>query len=203
MKRSYLCALVLAIIAGAASAQEGQTPPAPKINETAIPQGALEGDRNLSLGVAMRWPFLIFDPTDASWNEANVWPGIAFSIGYDQYLVNNLSLGGSVGASFNSSINGRLFFMIPVMGSVGWTFADSLIQVPFKLKAGMVIRQLGTMVHTDLGLEPEAGFYYRVTPTWSLGGDAGVLIIPEFYNDPAQNRTGLSLDLKLGAVYHM
>lgn len=177
--------------------------PQVQIKSGSAPTGIKRGDQNLSLNLTMRWPLASFNPSTFLFSGTHTWPGAEFSLDYGYYIANNVSIGGSIGGSFNLTIAEPVLFTIPALFKVTYAFSDGVWQVPLSLGFGGVWEKLDTLSYFQMAIKPEAGLFYRTNASWSFGGTLGLLLIPELYTNASENRVGNILDVKLSAMYHL
>ncbi|HHU37055.1 MAG TPA: hypothetical protein GXZ47_07485 [Treponema sp.] len=123
-------------------------------------------------------------------------------IGYARFLTSHISLGGSLGFSFNSTLGENMFLALPITFRTTYELVFNRIHVPISISTGGVFQTYRTRNYFGLILKPEVGGYYQYSPDWSFGATLSWDIMPQWYNDSSSNRVGNFLNAMLGLRYH-
>jgi len=163
-----------------------------------------KGSQIISLTTGGGVPLFIL-PADALATEATpLGVGASFSLGYQYFVANRLTIGGSLTGAFNGTVGGRTLFMAPVAFRLGYWWDSGIMEFTTSLDLGAnVMRLSGNGVispFTKLG----GGAFAQVSEAWSIGGQAYWWLIPEihFGAESDLTRYGNFLEISLGAVYH-
>jgi hypothetical protein len=199
--RSAYIAFILAFTALALplAAQDLPTPIA------TTPYVAFEkGDGILSLTLGTKLPLAIYNPEAGALESAtNMYPGFAFAISYVHFLDNNWAFGGDLAGAFIGTLAERRLFIAPLSLRFVRAFnLDPFIIAP-TAGLGIAITSLGEDKHIDPLLKLGSSFYWRATGDISYGLNLLFDIVPQFYTDSAQNRTGFFMDATLSVAYHL
>ena len=200
MKRKLfvtVCALVLCTLP--LCAQKAETDAA-----KAIPESQQKGSQAIALAVGVNVPLFIL-PADAEATQNNTLGiGAAFGLQYQYFVLNHLSLGGSLFGSFATTLAGQSLFVAPISAHAAYWWGDSPIEYTAGLDLGMTVMRLSG----DGMLTPFAkvggGAYYKLDKSWSLGGLASMWFIPEIHIGEYSELTryGGFFDVSVSAVYH-
>ncbi|OHD82193.1 MAG: hypothetical protein A3J97_12765 [Spirochaetes bacterium RIFOXYC1_FULL_54_7] len=199
--RSAYIVFILALVALALplAAQDIPTPIA------SSPYVAFEkGDGILSLTLGTKLALAIYDPEAGSFvSDTNMYPGFAFALSYVHFLNDNWAFGGDLAGAFIGTLAERRLFMAPL----SFRFVRAFNLDPFIIAPtaglGMAILSLGEDKHIDPLFKFGSSFYWRATGDISYGLNLLFDIVPQFYDDSAQNRTGFFMDATLSVAYHL
>lgn len=199
MKRKIISLILLTCAFAGMSAQT-----APETNQ---PSSVMDyepirkGDQviRISLGTGLS----LFNITpDGVESETNLNAGGSGNIGFSRFVTNRISMGGEIAFAFNTTIGGNLYFYLPITYNVGYEFVFNRIHVPVSLAIGGVFQTYSTTNYFGPIVRPELGAYWQYSPSWSFGAQAGWNVIPQWYTDSANNRTGNILGLSAAFRYH-
>lgn len=163
-----------------------------------------KGSQIISLTTGAEIPLFIL-PDDAEATESTpLGVGASFSLGYQYFIANRLTIGGSLCGAFNTTIGGRTLFIAPVSAKLAYWWGKQPIEYSASLDLGAsVLRLSGDGMITPFA-KLGGGAYYQLSEAWSLGGMVYGWFIPEIhlgsYSD--LTRYGTFLEISLGAVYH-
>ena len=161
------------------------------------------GDQFIRLSLGLNMPLNFGNPfTD----DGKLKLGALFNLGYHYFLNSYLAAGIDAGFGFNVTIGSNVLNYVPIMGTL--TFQPSLGNFEFPLTAGVGFAWETYSNYTywpALVLKAEAGVHYRITSSWSLGGDVGYLFMPQFttlYGTSEKNWYGHFLGLSITGRYY-
>ncbi len=199
MKRSILFLFLGACALFGLGAQEAQEPSQP--SATYDYQPIRKGDQTIriNLGTGLS----LFNATsDEIETETNMKAGGSGNIGFTRFVTNRVFLGGEIAFAFNPTIGGNLYFYLPLTFLAGYELVFDRIHVPLSVAMGGVFQTYSTTNYFGPILRPELGVYWQYSPAWSFGAQSGWNIIPQWYADGWNNRTGNILTLSAGFRYH-
>lgn len=153
------------------------------------------GDQFLKIELGALFP-LNFDKT--------LHPGFEANIGYYRFLTSTVAVGGELMVSNNFSIGGKPLFMIPVTAGVMYQPTYGKFEFPMFANVGFTTETWANMSYWPaLTFKGSAGVYYRMTESWSFGGNTAIMTISEIANGKTkQNKTGVFMTAALNARYH-
>ena len=127
--------------------------------------------------------------------------GGIFGLSYNYFLTDSFILGGELNFGFNNSIANHVFNYIPVMVFASYQFSKKNWEIPVKAGLGLCVENfIGTYFPGLIG-KVQAGVFYRIAPSWSLGLEGAYYLMPQFdkvytNNVFVGNFAGLSLSLR-------
>lgn len=160
-----------------------------------------KGDTFIRMGIGVGLPLFNVGPEGAS-THTNINNGGTGSIGISKYVTSRLALGGEITFAFNSTIGNNLFFYLPISFKTSYELVFNRIRVPLSLSTGIAFQTYNGRQYFGPHLKPEVGVYWLYSPEWSFGMSSAWNIIPQWYKDTSNNRTGNMLDLVAGFRYH-
>ncbi len=199
MKRTIFTLLLGAIALTAISAQ---TAP-----DTTQPSSVLDyepirkGDQVIRITLGTTLPLFNLTP-DGVETQTNLSPGGSGNIGFSRFVTNRIAMGGEIAFAFNTTIGGNLYFYLPITYNIGYEFVFNRIHVPVSLAIGGLFQTYAITNYFGLIVRPEIGAYWQYSPAWSFGAQAGWNVIPQWYANGSNNRTGNILGLSAGFRYH-
>ncbi|HUZ18053.1 MAG TPA: hypothetical protein VMV68_06680 [Spirochaetia bacterium] len=163
------------------------------------------GDQAFLLNAGLAIP-LFFQQETGAVAGTNLSLGGVGSLGWDAYLNEHLSLGIDLGGMFALSPNQNVLFMVPITGTVTWTFRHYPFEFPIFLGAGVNFTVLTDQLYFGPILKPGAGAYMYISSKWELGLRATYWWVPEIYfggTTPAsRSRFGNFLGISFSAIFH-
>ncbi len=162
-----------------------------------------KGSQLISLNAGADIPlFILTDSFDAE--KAKLSVGASFTLGYQYFIANRFTIGGSLCGAFNGTVGGRTLFVAPIAFKMGYWWGKSTMEYNVGADLGLsILRLSGDGVispFTKLG----GGAYAQVNEAWSLGGQVYWWLIPEIHlgSNSALTRYGNFLEVSLSALYH-
>ena len=199
MKR--LITITVLALAGLSFAN-AQTPEAPaKPESTFVYEAIRKGDQFIRMGLGASFSLFNMTP-DGIETKTNMKSGGTGTIGYSRFLNSRIALGGDIAFSFNPTLGSNLYFYLPMTFKATYAFVFDRIHVPVSLGAGFAFQTYNTTNYFGPIVKPEVGAYFQYSPDWSVGVSLGWNIIPQWYEDGENNRTGNILDAVIGMRYH-
>ncbi len=110
--------------------------------------------------------------------------GVGFSgtLGYMRFLTGNFAVGGDASFAYMPTIGENTITLIPLMARVMYQFAFHKFEVPIMLGIGGAFESYVGDMYFGLIIKPEIGFFYRHSPSWSVGLTAGCSLMPQWAN---------------------
>jgi len=199
MKR-LITTIVLAVAGlSLAFAQVAETPAKPESNFQYEP--IRKGDQFIRMGLGPAFSLFNLTP-DGIETDTNMKIGGTGTVGYSRFINTKIALGGEIAFSFNPTLGENLYFYLPLTFKATYAFVFNRIQVPVSLSTGFAFQTYNDTSYFGPILKPEAGAYFQYSPEWSFGASLGWNIIPQWYKDGADNRTGNILESVIGVRYH-
>jgi len=163
-----------------------------------------KGSQIISLSTGAGIPLFIL-PADALATEATpLGIGASFSLGYQYFIANRITIGGSLTGAFNGTVGGRTLFIAPVALKLGYWWGTAPMEYTVGLDLGMnILRLSGNGMITPFA-KLGGGMFVQISQSWGLGGQAYWWLIPEIHTGAYSDLTryGNFLEISLGAVYH-
>ena len=166
----------------------------------------LAGDQFLKLSLDGVFPLNFPDvPSLFKEDEHQLSIGGTANIGYHYFMTKEIAIGFDIGFGFNVSTGGHIFNYVPFIFNGTYMFSYKKWQFPCTIGLGFAWESYNNNHYfPGLILKPEAGVYYRMSESWSLGGEVFYMLMPQFsswYNDDASNHFGNFLGIGLTAKY--
>lgn len=124
------------------------------------------------------------------------------TLSYGMFLTENLNWSIKASFAYTTTIGGNVFYFIPLTFCAQYQLLFKNFEIPLSLDLGCALESYIDRLYFGLVLKPEAGFFYRISPDWSIGAYAGVFIMPQWYSDKQYNATGYISDIGLSVRYH-
>lgn len=165
----------------------------------------IAGDRAMTVIVGPVFP-QAFQTFGGTFAKTNLYPlGVALGLNLDFYLDDHWSLGGGLRGNATFSPNANTLFLVPVTFRANYEFKLFPFSFPVGLGAGICFTSYLTSNNLDFILMPNAGAYWNMNSSWSIGMSVTQWIVFEPYggNVPAsEGRIAYFLDPSLAAIYH-
>ncbi|TXT41968.1 MAG: hypothetical protein FD137_2417 [Spirochaetes bacterium] len=163
-----------------------------------------QGSQNIQLALGAGIPLFIL-PLDSSATESRPLDiGASFSLGYQYFVLNRLTLGGSLTGAFNTTVGGRTLFMAPISFRTAYWFDAESLELNLGVDLGFnVMRLSGNGVITPFA-KLGGGAFVEVSEAWSVGGQLYWWLVPELHVglQSGLTRYGNFLEISVGTVYH-
>ena len=128
------------------------------------------------------------------------------TLGYHYFITKNLAVGMDAGFGSAVTIGSNIFNYVPLVGTVTYQPCIGKFEIPLTLGVGFAWETYATKNYfPGLIIKPEAGLHYRLTPSWSLGGDIAYMFMPQFvklYGKGDENFYGQFLNVSVVARYY-
>lgn len=164
------------------------------------------GDQYLQISLNGDMPLNFPDvPSLFTKDEWKMFFGGLGSIEYSYFLTDTVSVGGSAGFGFNSTAGGHIFNFVPVAAKITWHPVAGRFEFPLSLEAGFSAHSYSNFKYLGIFLKPSFTVFFRLNPSWSIGGQLSYMFMPEFcklYNPKSENILGQFLNFGLSLRYH-
>ena len=124
------------------------------------------------------------------------------TLGYQRFIVSGLTLGGDVSFGYSQTLGKNVFYFVPILFRAGWQFSAGKFEFPLSIGIGGAFENYLNSSYFGLALHPDAAAFFRYDSSWSFGLHAGLYILPQWYKNAQQNRTGIIQDIGLTVRYH-
>jgi hypothetical protein len=159
------------------------------------------GDQYLNLNAGPTFPLFYLTPNGLNTSTRLNIGGMG-GIGYSRFITPNISIGGEFNFAFNTTFGQNLFFYLPMFFKGTYELVFWQIHVPLSLNVGMAFQTFNSYSYFGPAVKPEIGVYYQFSPEWSFGGSCGWTVLPQWYQESANNRTGNMFNVVAGFRYH-
>ena len=200
MKRFFalFCALIITTTAVFAQADEEDSDDkfsvAYQLNEP--------GDQYINIGLMVTFP-LNFGGDFPRFKKGKLQTGGAGTLGYHRFLTSWLDLGFDIAFGYCPTIGENIFTYIPFLLSVTVQPSLKRFEFPITMAAGFASESyLNRTYFPGFVLKPQAGVFYRVSPSWSFGLKGDFMYMPQWYNDSSKNDYGIFASCMIAARYH-
>lgn len=127
--------------------------------------------------------------------------GGIFGLSYNYFITDNFIVGGEVNFGFNNSIANHVFNYIPLMVFASYQISAKNWEIPVKAGFGFCIENFIGYHYPGMIGKLEAGVFYRLAPSWSIGMEGCYYVMPQFDKSYKNNFfigqfAGLSLSLR-------
>ncbi|WP_273066133.1 TP0733 family outer membrane beta-barrel protein [Treponema berlinense] len=160
------------------------------------------GDQFINIGLMVTFP-LNFGGDFPLYREGQLSTGGAGTIGYHRFLTSWFAVGLDVSFGYNPTIGENMFTYVPFVFC--FTVQPTIKKFEFPITMGIgasVESYLNRTYFPGLTLKPEAGIFYRVTPSWSFGIKGNFMYLPQWYEDSENNDHGNFSSVVIAARYH-
>lgn len=164
--------------------------------------GNVPGDQNIKINLALTCPLSFGNP----FVDGKMKLGGQASLGYHYFITPEISVGGDANFGFNVTIGANIFNYIPILATVTYTPHIKNFEFPVTLGVGFAWEMYsGRTYWPGLAIKPEIGVTYRISPSWSVGGEVSYLWLPQFnklYNKDKENLFAQFVNLAVSARYY-
>ncbi len=148
-----------------------------------------KGDQYFRMALGLTSPLNFGNPfTD----DGKLKIGGLFNLGYHYFFNSYFAVGIDAGFGFNVTIGSNVFNYVPIFATITYQPTIGNFEFPLTAGVGMAWETYSNYTYWPaLVLKGEAGVHYRITNSWSLGGDISYMFMPQFtklYTD-VQNPT--------------
>ena len=160
------------------------------------------GDQFINIGLMVTFP-LNFGGDFPLYREGQLSTGGAGTIGYHRFLTSWFAVGLDVSFGYNPTIGENMFTYVPFVFC--FTVQPTIKKFEFPITMGIGAAggsYLNRTYFPGLTLKPEAGIFYRVTPSWSFGIKGNFMYLPQWYEDSENNDHGNFSSVVIAARYH-
>lgn len=122
------------------------------------------------------------------------------TLGYMHFLTGSLAVGGDASFAYMPTIGENTLTCIPLMARVMYQFSFHKFEVPIMLGIGGAFESYVGDMYFGLIIKPEIGFFYRHSPSWSVGLTAGWNLMPQWTKNSSY--FGVIMDAGISVRYH-
>ena len=160
------------------------------------------GDQFINIGLMVTFP-LNFGGDFPLYREGQLSTGGAGTIGYHRFLTSWFAVGLDVSFGYNPTIGENMFTYVPFVFCFTVQPTIKKFEFPITMGIGAAVESyLNRTYFPGLTLKPEAGIFYRVTPSWSFGIKGNFMYLPQWYEDSENNDHGNFSYVVIAARYH-
>ena len=160
------------------------------------------GDQFINIGLMVTIP-LNFGGDFPLYREGQLSTGGAGTIGYHRFLTSWFAVGLDVSFGYNPTIGENMFTYVPFVFCFTVQPTIKKFEFPITMGIGAAVESyLNRTYFPGLTLKPEAGIFYRVTPSWSFGIKGNFMYLPQWYEDSENNDHGNFSSVVIAARYH-
>ena len=160
------------------------------------------GDQFINIGLMVTFP-LNFGGDFPLYREGQLSTGGAGTIGYHRFLTSWFAVGLDVSFGYNPTIGENMFTYVPFVFCFTVQPTIKKFEFPITMGIGAAVESyLNRTYFPGLTLKPEAGIFYRVTPSWSFGIKGNFMYLPQWYEDSENNDHGNVSSVVIAARYH-
>ena len=200
MKRFLLILSVLFLFGGVVLAEDGDDEIQDEVQEE--PAMNVRGDKFIKIALDGSIP-LNFGGSAFKDGESQLKVGGTGSIGFYYFLNGYTALGVDLGFGYQPTIGGNIFNYIPLTFAAMFQPTLANFEFPLTLSVGSAVENyLSETYFPGLVLKAEAGAFYRINPSWSLGVSGTWMGLPQWFKDSKYNYFGSFLDVGLAMRYH-
>ena len=160
------------------------------------------GDQFINIGLMVTFP-LNFGGDFPLYREGQLSTGGAGTIGYHRFLTSWFAVGLDVSFGYNPTIGENMFTYVPFVFCFTVQPTIKKFEFPITMGIGAAVESyLNRTYFPGLTLKPEAGIFYRVSPSWSFGIKGNFMYLPQWYEDSENNDHGNFSSVVIAARYH-
>jgi len=160
------------------------------------------GDQFIKIDLMATAP-LNFGGTFPLYRSGKMSLGGAGSLGYHRFITSWFAVGLNVKFGYNPTIGENMFTYVPFVFCFTVQPTIKKFEFPITMGIGAAVESyLNNTYFPGLTLKPEAGIFYRVTPSWSFGIKGNFMYLPQWYEDSENNDHGNFSSVVIAARYH-
>ena len=168
------------------------------------------GDQFINIGLMVTFP-LNFGGDFPLYREGQLSTGGAGTIcrprcpciQVHRFLTSWFAVGLDVSFGYNPTIGENMFTYVPFVFCFTVQPTIKKFEFPITMGIGAAVESyLNRTYFPGLTLKPEAGIFYRVTPSWSFGIKGNFMYLPQWYEDSENNDHGNFSSVVIAARYH-
>ncbi len=164
------------------------------------------GDQFIRISLAVAFPLNF----DSFWQlfvsgQHQLSIGGTGTLGYHYFVTSKLAFGIDAGFGSAVTIGSNIFNYVPLVGTVTYQPYFGKFEIPITLGVGFAWETYSNYNYfPGLIVKPEVGLHYRLSPSWSLGGDISYTFMPQFgyHFDSTENYYGQFLNVAIAARYY-
>lgn len=125
------------------------------------------------------------------------------TLGYHRFINSYLAWGIDLGFGYQPTIGSNIFNYIPLMGTFTFQPTIGKMEFPFTIGVGGAVENyLSETYFPGLVVKCDAGMFWRLNPSWSLGVEGSWMSMPQWYSNPKYNYVGYFAEIGISARYH-
>lgn len=160
------------------------------------------GDQFINIGLMVTMP-MNFGGNFPLYRDGQLSTGGAGVLGYHRFLTSTFALGMDVSFGYNPTIGENMFTYVPFTFFFTYQPTYGHWEFPVSMGVGAAVETyLNRKYFPGLVLKPQAGVFYRATPSWSFGIKGDYMYMPQWYDDSKYNDYGIFTSVVLSARYH-
>ncbi len=163
-----------------------------------------KGSQLISLATGVEVPLFILPADPGATESAPLGVGASFSMSYQYFVANRISIGGALTGAFNGTVGGRTLFVAPISFRSAYWWGTAPMEYNAGIDLGVtVLRLSGNGMITPFA-KLGAGIYRLVSEAWSVGGNMAWWLIPEIHTGTNAGLTRYAnfLEISIGASYY-
>ena len=160
------------------------------------------GDQFINIGLMVTFP-LNFGGDFPLYRKGQLATGGAGTLGYHRFLTPCFAVGVDVSFGYHPTIQNNMFTYVPLVLCATYQPTWRKFEFPITLGIGAAVEShINSTYFPGFILKPQAGIYYRVTPSWSFGMKGDFMYMPQWYSNSEYNDYGIFASCFIGARYH-
>lgn len=160
------------------------------------------GDQFMKIDLIVTCP-LNFGGSFPLYRGGKLSTGGAGSLGYNRFITSWFALGVNVRFGYHPTIGENVFTYIPFILSATFQPTYGRFEFPITIGVGAAMENyLNRTYFPGFILNPHAGVFYRVSPSWSFGVEGDFMYMPQWYSDSKYNDYGNFGSVAVSARYH-
>jgi hypothetical protein len=157
------------------------------------------GDRNFSVSAGVVIP-LYFSGIDN--NQHGISLGGFASFVFNYFITQRIFIGGELSFIFAGTRGGNMLYIVPFGVRAGYQFSYQRFEFPVSLMIGAAAQSYLEKGYFGPVIKPAFSAFWRYTPDWSFGMNAGWWFIPQ-WPENGNNSFGNFFELTLSARYQL
>ncbi len=130
-------------------------------------------------------------------------PGFCASLGFLQFVSDNIALGGNLTLTTNLTVGEKTFISIPITFSVMYQPTIESFEFPLQFDIGFATHTMTSLTYFPaFTLKGSAGAFYRISESWSAGISGCYTWTPEWFKDSSRNFNGMFTNIGINLRFH-
>ncbi|MDR1445769.1 MAG: hypothetical protein LBI90_02615 [Treponema sp.] len=160
------------------------------------------GDQTFNISLGPIFPTVFLNNAGKVINHKMFVLGGEGFLSYNYFLNSHAFIGLEISGMFIQTASENMYFAVPISGRLGWQFILSRFEFPAALSIGMVSQQYMEQRNFGFFLKPSLAAYFRFSPEWSFGLDAGWWWVPQWTKNEKTDAYGNFMATSLAVRYH-